>query len=165
MKIPSEQILSSYSKNKSVNFNNTLSFNWHFGMQYFKREGGKLLLVFLLKWIVFLRVHLLRDCKVLAWQVGTLISKKFWSYIWIFKSFYSLQQRYFFVDTFFQNEWIIVNSCVHFWWLLVDIFCSRVLLGWIFVNIIWVNSSRHFLIVPTQLISQPMGCGVKPLLG
>ena len=53
MKIPSEQMLSSYSKNKSVDFNNTLSFNWHFGMQYFKREGGKLLLVFLLKWIVF----------------------------------------------------------------------------------------------------------------
>ena len=70
-------MLSSYSKNKSVDFNNTLSFNWHFGMQYFKREGGKLLLVFFAEMDCFLRVHLLRDCKVLAWQVGTLISKKF----------------------------------------------------------------------------------------
>ena len=45
--------------------------------------------------------------------------------------------KWFLADTFFQNGWVLVET---FWgWILVDI------LRRILVDIVWVNSSGHFL--------------------
>ena len=62
----------------------------------------------------------------------------------------------------FCGQWLLVETFFQNGPILVDIFR-----GWIFVDIFWVNSSTHFLMVITNsantalLISQHRGCGGK----